>query len=447
MKGAACAVHRRRTLRCTILRLWRLLLHAWMTRPLCCAALRCAVRGGESSTLTTFGRLPMHARCPLLHRMSVLSGAILSCWLAAAVTSWCTCLGALSVYACMHACVHRCRPPKASVPSTPTLPCRSWRAQFARLRGVRAPSAPSPLPIKGQALCYNTQTGRVLAFSARQRMLSALLPNGSVCSAVSELAGGGTAHRPLLASTDSKLVVLAAADGPLEVRRCGMSVCCVVCCVLHHVLCCMLCAPGNDKQPALQGICRCLKNTVDYTFDTQQHTAVHRSAKQYTAVVVAAAAALHPSSSSCYALTDRPAPLSPSTPALLRSGPPLPSSQLWDAESLEPLGQLTGHMSFVTSLAASGPLVASTCAAELRLWNAASRICLLQVPVGLPLPSPGVCVYIPYAPSVPILLPGSTAPIFPCLSVCQPVCQSVPSPSPAAPALHSAGAACRTVSV
>jgi hypothetical protein len=63
--------------------------------------------------------------------------------------------------------------------------------------------------------------------------------------------------------------------------------------------------------------------------------------------------------------------------------------QLWDAASCAPRGLLGAHATYITSLAASGPLVASTCAAEVRLWDAQRRVCLFQVPVGLPLPSPG----------------------------------------------------------
>lgn len=66
--------------------------------------------------------------------------------------------------------------------------------------------------------------------------------------------------------------------------------------------------------------------------------------------------------------------------------------QLWNVATCSPQGLLGSHASFVTSLAASGRLVASTCSSEMRLWDLDTRSCLFQVPVGLPLPSPGACV-------------------------------------------------------
>jgi hypothetical protein len=63
--------------------------------------------------------------------------------------------------------------------------------------------------------------------------------------------------------------------------------------------------------------------------------------------------------------------------------------QLWDASSCQQCGVLGHHPSFITSLAASGDLSASTCSSELRVWKLSSRQCLFLVPVGLPIPSPG----------------------------------------------------------
>lgn len=67
-------------------------------------------------------------------------------------------------------------------------------------------------------------------------------------------------------------------------------------------------------------------------------------------------------------------------------------AQLWDAGSCTSFGVLGQHSTFVTSLSASGGLVASSCSREMRLWDVDSRQCLYTVPIGLPLPSPGVCV-------------------------------------------------------
>ncbi|KAF8055393.1 hypothetical protein HT031_006760 [Scenedesmus sp. PABB004] len=153
----------------------------------------------------------------------------------------------------------------------------SYRAQFRRLRGLLDLAAPAPTALKGQALCFNAATRQLVSFAARQRMLSVQAPDGSIRSELTDLDGAGTAHRPLLASSGSELVVLAAFDGAL---------------------------------------------------------------------------------------------------------------QLWDAAACRPAGVLGRHPGFITSLAASGALVASTCSAELRLWDLASRTCLFQVPIGLPMPSP-----------------------------------------------------------
>jgi WD40 repeat protein len=62
---------------------------------------------------------------------------------------------------------------------------------------------------------------------------------------------------------------------------------------------------------------------------------------------------------------------------------------LWDAATCQSRGVLGAHSAYVTSLAASGHLVASTCSGEMRLWDVQQQVCLFQVPVGLPLPSPG----------------------------------------------------------
>jgi hypothetical protein len=62
--------------------------------------------------------------------------------------------------------------------------------------------------------------------------------------------------------------------------------------------------------------------------------------------------------------------------------------QLWDASDCSCQGVLGQHSSYVTSLCGSGPLVASSCASELKLWEVASRSCLYTVPIGLQLPTP-----------------------------------------------------------
>jgi hypothetical protein len=58
----------------------------------------------------------------------------------------------------------------------------------------------------------------VVAFSARQRLLSAQHDDGRVRSVILEDVGMATADKPILVSTDSQLVVLAAFDGVLQVR-------------------------------------------------------------------------------------------------------------------------------------------------------------------------------------------------------------------------------------
>jgi hypothetical protein len=78
--------------------------------------------------------------------------------------------------------------------------------------------------LKGSALCYNATTGNLVSFNSRQRMVSVQQRDGSIRSEITGVQGAATAHKPLLASTGSELVVLAAFDGPLQVRsfsECG----------------------------------------------------------------------------------------------------------------------------------------------------------------------------------------------------------------------------------
>eukprot|EP00775_Hariotina_reticulata_P008519 gene8519-8701_t len=155
----------------------------------------------------------------------------------------------------------------------------SFRLQFQRLRGLLDLGSATPTALKGSAVCYNAATGNLVSFNATQRMVSIQLPDGSIRSEVldADMTGNGSASRPLLASSGSMVVVLAAFDGIL---------------------------------------------------------------------------------------------------------------QLWDASSCQQLGVLGHHPAFITSLAASGDLAASTCSSELRVWKLSSRQCLFLVPVGLPIPSP-----------------------------------------------------------
>jgi hypothetical protein len=61
----------------------------------------------------------------------------------------------------------------------------SYRRQFKRLRALLNPAEPQPTALKGQALCYNASTGRLVSYNARQRILSVLLEDGTIRSEVS----------------------------------------------------------------------------------------------------------------------------------------------------------------------------------------------------------------------------------------------------------------------
>jgi hypothetical protein len=76
---------------------------------------------------------------------------------------------------------------------------------------------PQQTTLKGSALCYNAATGALVSFNSRHRMVSVQQQDGSIRSEITDVQGAATAHKPLLASTGSDLVVLAAFDGPLQV--------------------------------------------------------------------------------------------------------------------------------------------------------------------------------------------------------------------------------------
>lgn len=94
----------------------------------------------------------------------------------------------------------------------------SYRQQFKRLRGLLDLQPPQPTLLKGAAVCYNPASGNLVSYNARQRMLSVQSADGQVRSQVVNVQGDGTAHKPLLASSGSGIVVLAAFDGALQVR-------------------------------------------------------------------------------------------------------------------------------------------------------------------------------------------------------------------------------------
>lgn len=79
----------------------------------------------------------------------------------------------------------------------------------------------SPGIIKGTAVCYNATTNTLVSFSAPQRLLSIQLAHGAIRSTILDAVGSGSAHKPLLASTDTHRVVLAAFDGVLQVSQAG----------------------------------------------------------------------------------------------------------------------------------------------------------------------------------------------------------------------------------
>jgi hypothetical protein len=103
-----------------------------------------------------------------------------------------------------------------SVASSLDLSC-SYRQQFQRLHGLKQLQPPQQTALKGSALCYNATTGTLVSFNSRQRMVSVQQRDGSIRSEITDVQGAATAHKPLLASTGSELVVLAAFDGPLQV--------------------------------------------------------------------------------------------------------------------------------------------------------------------------------------------------------------------------------------
>jgi hypothetical protein len=63
----------------------------------------------------------------------------------------------------------------------------SYRRQFKRLRALLDPPEPTPTALKGQALCYNASTGRLVSYNARQRLLSVLMEDGTIRSEVSRV--------------------------------------------------------------------------------------------------------------------------------------------------------------------------------------------------------------------------------------------------------------------
>ncbi|KAF6265120.1 hypothetical protein COO60DRAFT_1116291 [Scenedesmus sp. NREL 46B-D3] len=92
----------------------------------------------------------------------------------------------------------------------------NYRQQFQRLHGLQRVPPPQQTALKGSALCYNAATRSLVSFNSRQRMVSVQQRDGSIRSEITDVQGAATAHKPLLASTSSELVVLAAFDGPLQ---------------------------------------------------------------------------------------------------------------------------------------------------------------------------------------------------------------------------------------
>ncbi len=94
-------------------------------------------------------------------------------------------------------------------------------------------------------------------------------------------------------------------------------------------------------------------------------------------------------------------PLDIFTGVLLRCQPPhqfqptLPCwhlSQVWDVVFNRLAYILGSHHSFITSMAADGDLLATTCSSELRLWSLTRRSCVYRTMLNTAVPVQGECL-------------------------------------------------------
>ncbi len=99
----------------------------------------------------------------------------------------------------------------------PFLPSPSYRHLSARHHGLLNLRPLKHALVKGTAVCHHAPSGSLVAFSARQRLLSIQSPTGVVRSSIVDEVGAATADKPLLVATASAHVVLAAFDGVIQV--------------------------------------------------------------------------------------------------------------------------------------------------------------------------------------------------------------------------------------